>query len=50
MSSGTELFNDIDIEQIVGPSEYTIKDVEIFNIDIQKFHNDDSDSDSDSES
>ena len=50
MSSGTELFNDIDIEQIVGPSEYTIKDVEIFNVDIQKSHNDDSDSDSDSES
>ena len=38
MGSGEGLFKDIDIEQIIGPSEYTIKDVEIFNIEIE--HND----------
>ena len=48
MSSGIELFNDIDIEQIVGPSEYTIKEVEIFNVEKQKFGDSESDSDSDS--
>ena len=48
MSSGIELFNDIDIEQIVGPSEYTIKEVEIFNVEKQKYGDSESDSDSDS--
>ena len=38
MGSGEGLFKDIDIEQVIGPSEYTIKDVEIFNIEIE--HND----------
>ena len=38
MGSGEGLFKDTDIEQIIGPSEYTIKDVEIFNIEIE--HND----------
>ena len=41
MDYGEGLYRDIDIEQIVGPSEYTIKEVEIFHVDIEN-ENDDS--------
>ena len=43
MDSGLGLFHNIDIEQIVGPSEYTIKDVEIFNVAIEQENEHDSD-------
>ena len=43
MDSGLGLFHDIDIEQIVGPSEYTIKEVEIFNVDIEQENEHDND-------
>ena len=36
MCSGVGLYHEIDIEQIVGPSEYTIKEVEIFNIEFEQ--------------
>ena len=35
MDSGIGLFHEIDIEQIVGPPKYTIKEVEIFNVEIE---------------
>ena len=44
MGSGEDLFNEIDIEQIVGPNEYTIKEVEIFSIEFE--NDDDNESDS----
>ena len=50
MGSGEGLFKDIDIEQIVGPPEYSIKDGEIFNIEIEKFEDNEDDEEDDNES
>ena len=49
MGSGVGLFKDIDIEQIVGPSEYTIKDVEIFNVIVEQNYDDEDDDNDDEE-
>ena len=49
MGSGVGLFKDIDVEQIVGPSEYTIKDVEIFNVIVEQNYDDEDDDNDDEE-
>ncbi len=49
MGSGVGLFKDIDVEQIVGPSEYTIKDVEIFNVIVEQNYDDEDDENDDEE-
>ena len=49
MGSGEALFKDIDIEQIVGPPEYSIKDVEIFNVEIGKYEENEDDEEDDNE-
>ena len=42
MGNGESLFKDFEVEQIVGPNEYTIKEVEIFSVEFEE--KDDSDS------
>ena len=49
MGSGEGLFKDIDIEQIVGPPEYSIKDVEIFNVEMGKYEENEDDEEDDNE-
>ena len=41
MGSGEGLYKDFDVEQIVGPNEYTIKEVEIFSVDFETIDDDD---------
>ena len=38
IGNGEELFRNLDIEKMVGDIEYHIKDVEIFNVAIERFH------------
>ena len=42
MGSGEGLYKDFDVEQIVGPNEYTIKEVEIFSVNLETIDDDDS--------
>ena len=42
MGNGESLFKDFEVEQIVGPNEYTIKEVEIFSVEFEENDNSDS--------
>ena len=42
MGNGESLFRDYEVEQIVGPNEYTIKEVEIFSVEFEEIEDSDS--------